>query len=75
MNSDGWIQNMATRIENVSVMLEQFSYPDDGDDNGVPHSVEQVVERYHVLRMEWDCLLEQVRSLSGFEDFLKLPGM
>ncbi|GAA2680179.1 hypothetical protein GCM10010412_064220 [Nonomuraea recticatena] len=42
---------------------------------GMPEDVSQLVDRRMALAREWDDLVERVRELDGFVDFLRPPSM
>ncbi|PVF91893.1 TPR-like protein [Serendipita vermifera] len=61
VNSD-----LADRLLQVSRLLIQGVKP-----NGGMMSIEEQGQRYRALTVEWESIIDQVRSLPNFQDFLK----
>jgi tetratricopeptide (TPR) repeat protein len=59
---------LAGRLVEVSRLLDRGAEQD-----GSLGSIEESAQRYRALTKEWESIIEQVRSLPSFEDFLKPP--
>jgi tetratricopeptide (TPR) repeat protein len=68
VNSD-----LADRLVQVSRTLEQGS-GQGGISEEVAQSMEEQGRRYRALTMEWESIIDQVRSLPNFENFLRPPS-
>ncbi|PVF96629.1 hypothetical protein CPB86DRAFT_816256 [Serendipita vermifera] len=62
--------DLAGRLLQVSRLLDHGI-----KDNELVGSIEQEGHRYRALTVEWESIIKQVRSLPGFEDFLKPPRL
>jgi tetratricopeptide (TPR) repeat protein len=65
--------DLADRLLKTSRLLEQRSGPSGISDEAV-QSIEEQGRQYRSLTMEWESIIEQVRSLPDFEDFLRPPS-
>jgi hypothetical protein len=60
--------DLAARLVQVSQLLDRGA-----EQNGSLGSAEESAQRYRALTKEWESIIEQVRSLPTFKDFLKPP--
>jgi hypothetical protein len=65
--------DLAKRLVEVSRLLDQGAEQGSLSD-GEGHLTHEQGRRYRALTAEWESLLEQVRSLPKFEDFLRPPN-
>jgi tetratricopeptide (TPR) repeat protein len=63
--------DLADRFAHVS---EQMAQRRDGISAEGAHSGEDEARRYRALTVEWEWVVEQIRSIPGFEDFLRPPS-
>ncbi|PVF91763.1 hypothetical protein CPB86DRAFT_718845, partial [Serendipita vermifera] len=60
--------DLADRLMQVSQLLNRGVERNEGT-----RSIEEEGQRYRALTIEWESIIEQVRSLPNFQDFLKPP--
>ncbi|KAK0218628.1 CHAT domain-containing protein [Armillaria fumosa] len=63
--------DLAERLSRVAVALEKATSRDVNIEHFKELSMEEVAKEHRRLATEWDSLVERVRSLPGFEDFLR----